>query len=247
MSAKSWIKLVGILVLFMGLTGLTGNLTLLFSKLPASHTPEFTWHFIYAPKVGLLIHLLLLMAGVFFLLRRRFAIPLIYLALVADIFFRIIPALFLSVYHDLFFIMIRPLINLILLIIVTHLSSYYNDQGKKVEFFSSALSYLTSRTLKSIIIIGALFLFIPIFIQLLWIHTFSTVESYLARDTFYSYFPEYLHGSSWLNYLSVACCLIAIISGLIGMKQTNKTWWKVSTFIMVVGSITLLVNLSQLM
>jgi hypothetical protein len=247
MNTKSWIKLVGILVIFMGLTGIIGNVSLLFSKLPDSHIPEFTWHFIYAPKVGLLVNLLLLMAGVFFLLRKKFSIPLIYVALVADIFFRIIPALFLSVYHDLFFIMIRHFINLVLLIIVTHLRANYHEPEKKVEFFSRTLSYLSSSTLKAVIIIGALSLFFPVFIQLLWIYTFSTVESYLATDTFYSYFPKFLHSTSLLNYLSVACCIIAIISGLIGMKQANQTWWKASTFIMASGSIMLLLNITQLM
>jgi|GEM_PF-4982706 len=247
MRITSWIKLVGILLIFMGGTGLIGNLSLLLSELSASHTREFTWHFIHAPKVGLLINLLLLIAGIFFLLKNRFSIPLIFLALVADIFFRIIPSLFLSVYHAMLFIMIRPGINLILLIIVYHISRYYNEPEKKVEFFSRTLSYLSDRTLKWIVITGTLFLFVPVFIQVLWFYTFSTVESYLAMEAFYSYFPDFMHGSAILNYLSIVCCMIAIVAGLTGMKLSKDSWWKASAFTMTLGSILLFLNIFQLM
>jgi hypothetical protein len=131
MKIKSWVQLVGILLIFMGGTGLIGNLSLLFSELPASHTREFTWHFIYAPKLGLLINLLFLSAGVFFLSGKRFSVPLIYVVLVLDIFFRLIPVLFFSVYHAAFFIMIRPVINLIILVIVFHISAHLNEPEKK--------------------------------------------------------------------------------------------------------------------
>ncbi len=247
MKIKSWIKLVGILLIFMGGTGLIGNIDLLFSELPASHTREFTWHFIYAPKLALFINLLFLMAGVFFLLGKRFSAPLSYVALVADIFFRIIPVLILSVYNAVIFILIRPGIDLVLLIIVFHLNASFKDPEKKAEFFSRPLAHLSTGTLKSIVIIGGIFLLVPLYMQFLWIYIYSTVESYLARKTFYSYFPEFLHQSSLLYYLSVAGCIIAIVSGITGMKQLNNTWWILSTLIMSIGSIMLFLNIFQLM
>jgi hypothetical protein len=247
MKIKSWVQLVGILFIFMGGTGLIGNLSLLFSELPASHTREFTWHFIYAPKLGLLINLLFLSAGAIFLSGKRFSVPLIYVVLVLDIFFRIIPVLFFSVYHAAFFIMIRPVINLIILVIVFHVSAHLNEPEKKVEFFSRQLAYLSPDKLKLVAITGFLFLLIPLYIQLLWIYISSTVESYLARDTFYSNFPDFMNGSAVLNYLSIFCCLIAITAGLIGMKLSKDSWWKASAFTMALGSILMFLNIFQLM
>jgi hypothetical protein len=109
------------------------------------------------------------------------------------------------------------------------------------------LAYLSPDKLKLVAITGFLFLLIPLYIQLLWIYISSTVESYLARDTFYSYFPDFMNGSAVLNYLSIFCCLIAITAGLIGMKLSKESWWKASAFTMGLGSILMFLNIFQLM
>lgn len=107
---------------------------------------------------------------------------------------------------------------------------------------------LTQRLLKILTFLGLLCLSIPLLILGLWIHAFDLGASQTTRVAiFNNYFPDFLHGRYNTSYLSLIFCLLTIIFGSISLKLKGILWKTLNLFILIFGSLLLLLNLWGMM
>lgn len=70
MKTKSWIKLIGILIIIFGAIGLIGDIFNLLSEAPSGQREYYKWHLLIAPYLGLFVNTLYLLSGIFFLQKK---------------------------------------------------------------------------------------------------------------------------------------------------------------------------------
>lgn len=262
MKTSTWIKLIGILCIIFGASGIMNDIaSLVFpgmtgianEKLPEGSPDILRWvlNFRY---ITLFANLIYLIAGIFFLMKKAFSLKLIYLALTLSILCRIIPMLLLSRYSaDPFsnyeiniFSLIGPFIDISLIILISRLAKhYYKPDDEFIKPFG--VYTLTPRLLKLLTFSGLVCVSIPILIQGLWIHAFNSGINQAERlITFNKSLPDFLHGRYSVNYLSIAFCILAIIISSINIKSSGIIW-KANMIILVFSSLLLLLNLFQMM
>ena len=82
-----------------------------------------------------------------------------------------------------------------------------------------------SSTLKSKIFtsLGSLFLLIPLFYQILWIHIFSKFSTHLERvEYFRGYLPSIIGEARIATQLFLVFCGLAIIFSLISFRKSSN-------------------------
>ncbi len=258
MKTSGWIKLVGILCIISGIFGLMESIAHIdIIETEEAKISEFS------PKVqslvtilgyvGVLVHLLYLMAGVFFLIKKTFSLNMMYIALIISILFLIIPLIIINKSDSSGYLfdyrlslsnLISPALNMALLIGVKVISkNYYN---KPEELKESKI--LTSRVLKILTYLGLVCFFIPLSILGLWIYAFDLEDNQTDRVAiFNSYFPNFLHGRYDTTYLSLAFCLLSIVLSSVSLKLSGKLWKAMNIVILVFAIMLLLLNLFGLM
>ena len=262
MKTSTWIKLIGILCIFFGASGLINNIVpLLFHGIigmakerSTEVYPDHLRWVLKLPYITIFANIIYLLAGIFFLMKKTFSLRIMYIALTLSILCRIVPMIIISQYSSILssnyeiniFILIGPLIDVFLLNGVYRLSKYYyKSDDELIKLFGEYA--LTPRLLKLFTFVGLVCISIPISIQGLWIYAANSGTNQVERvATYHSYFPDFLQGRYALNYLSIAFCILAIILSTINLKSLGKIW-KVNMIILVFSILLLLLNLFQMM
>lgn len=147
MKTSHWIWLIGALCIVIGFLWLTLNIyDLLVPEMtitPEANRPEIPanlliWKMVL-PYTGVLVNIVYLLAGIFFLIKKPFSVKLMYIALTFSILYEIIPLLFLNKYdlpyfHYQFnvFNLIGPCFYAVLLIGVLIISKDYYKPKEEI-------------------------------------------------------------------------------------------------------------------
>ena len=201
MKTSSWIKLIGILCIVFGAWGIIDGISgFLIPEMMEMQEKSI----VRLAYIGILINVIYLMAGVFFLIKKPFSLNMMYIALTISFLYGIAPMLFLT--RISIFVLLGPFIDAALLIGVFRIGKYYfKSPDELIELFEgdTKRKTLTPLLLKILTFVGLLCLSIPLSIQILWIHVFNLGTNQAERDEiFHSYFPAFLHGKFSLIYLS---------------------------------------------
>ena len=265
MKTSAWIKLIGILCIFFGASGIVNAVVSIVSpemiglgkEKMQEVDPALFRLMLKLSYVPLITNGFYLMAGILFLLKKPFSLIIMYLALPISILGRIVPFFFFSQYTSNpfqnfeinIFSLLGPVIDLILLILVFRLAGYYyNENDVIVRLLSGKMSkFFTVKLLKFMTFIGLFCLSVPILIFGLWIYAWNTsVSQPEAVAIFNSYLPDFLAARYATAYLSLVFCLLAIILSSISMKLPGK-FWKFNMIILIFSVLLLLLNLFQMM
>ncbi|TMI84281.1 MAG: hypothetical protein E6H10_06165 [Bacteroidetes bacterium] len=98
----------------------------------------------------------------------------------------------------------------------------------------------------SLSIVGLVLLLVPILIWALWIGTFSSNPSALQAEKveiYLSYFPTFLRGGSSISLIVVALAVSSILFTILGRKKANTIFKVVGIFVIIAGSLVLLLQL----
>jgi hypothetical protein len=262
MKTSSWIKLIGILCVIFGASGIINDsVSILFPELigmvkekaPEVSPDPLRWA-LMLPYITLTVNIIYLMAGIIYLMKKAFSLKIMYIALTLSIFCRIVPMLFFSQYSSIpfsnyeinIFSLLGPIIDVSLLIGVFRLAKYYfKPDDELIKPFGEYT--LTPRLLKLLTFLGLIWVSIPILIQGLWIYAASSGINQVERlTTFNRSLPDFLHSGYATNYLSIVFSILAIISSIINLKSSGIIW-KANMIILVISSLLLLLNLFQMM
>ena len=123
MKTSNWIKLIGISCIVLGTSGIMNNISSFFMPQWIMDTwPEIAHdRLIFMERLaylGIFVNLIYILAGIFFLWKKPFSLALMYAALTISLLYVLIPLFFYKPYDDIIFVMIRPIIDLYLLITV---------------------------------------------------------------------------------------------------------------------------------
>jgi hypothetical protein len=258
MKTSAWIKLIGILCIIFGASGiLTDIVSLLFpemtGRLPEASPDTLRW-LLKLPFISLLANIIYLMAGIFFLKKKTFSLKLMYIALTLSILCRIVPMLFFSQnssipvpnYEINIFSLSGPFIDVLLLIGVSRLAKYYyKPEYELIKPFGEYA--MTPRLLRFMTFLGFVCLSSAMTIQGLWIYSASSEKSQVEMVTkFNSFFPDFLHGRYTLNYIGIALCILTIFISTISLKSSGIIW-KTNMIILIFSSLLLFLNFFQMM
>jgi len=253
MKTSNWIRLIGILCIVFGVSGILDNiLPVLLSEfndrageMIKSSPDNSTW-FMIPGYLGFFVKSFYLLAGIFFLLKKPYSIWLMYFALTFNILYVLIPMLFVKLYHSIIFILPGLFIDLALLIFVYRIRKFYFESPDEIVKVFGDYSP-KPRLLKIFTFIGFICFSISLSILGLWIHSFNIGKNQGDPvEIFRSYFPAFLQRGYNTSYLSLFLCILAIIFTSLGLKS-NDILWKVNMIILVLSSLLLLLNLFQLM
>ena len=94
---------------------------------------------------------------------------------------------------------------------------------------------------------GAVCMITALIIQVIWINAFNAAGAHEERlAIFNDFFPEFLHGSYTLTFVSIGLCVVAVVLSNIAIKLPAV--WKIISIITLIISVSLLLlNLYQLM
>lgn len=98
----------------------------------------------------------------------------------------------------------------------------------------------------SLSIVGLVLLLVPILIWALWIGTFSSNPSASQAEKveiYLSYFPTFLRGGSSISLIVVALAVSSILFTILGRKKANTIFKVVGIFVIIAGSLVLLLQL----
>ena len=98
----------------------------------------------------------------------------------------------------------------------------------------------------SLSIVGLVLLLAPILIWTLWIGTFSSNPSASQAEKveiYLSYFPTFLRGGSSISLIVVALAVSSILFTILGRKKANTIFKVVGIFVIIAGSLVLLLQL----
>ena len=166
MRTSSWVKLIGILCIVFGGLNILGALTTLLSPEMMDISKRYViappnipnWHLIEV-YTGLFVNIIYVFAGAFFLLKKSFALNFMYIALLMSISYAIIPLFIVHTKHDLIFVLISPFIDILILILVYRLRSYYYKPTDEL-FYLYGKYNLTRRMSVLFTSLGVIFLLI---------------------------------------------------------------------------------------
>lgn len=263
MKTSDWTRLIGILCMVFGANALMNYVVLFFltggasmlllmgseGKVPQPEMLKLVHYF------GGVVSLLYPLAGWYFLKRRSFSLKLMYTALILSLLYGLVPMLVLNWYSpapnpssivNVFFLM-GPAIDLLLLIGVYKISRYYYEEPDHVVhlFGTGALS---EQQLKWITIAGLLCLLVPVSIFGLWIYVTSQgLQQAEAVALFHQYLPEMLRTRFGTAYLSLFCCIPAIVFSFLGINMPDKGWRVINIVVMVLSFLLFGLNLFTMM
>lgn len=260
MKTSSWIKIIGILCIIFGGSGIISNISEI--ALPniiemskdklLEISPKLLGWVIRLAYIGLVVNAIYIMAGILFLAKKSISIKFMYSALALSIFYKIVPLFFLNTYPSTLFFnyefnisnLISPLIDVTIIAAVIMISKNYFMPADE----NTIRKTLTQQQLRAFSLTGVLCLSIPVSLQALWIYSSNSEVTQLARAAlFKSYFPEFLHGQYSITLLSIAFCIVAIVLSSVCLQTTVKLWKAVNIIVLVLSILSLLLNLFQMM
>ena len=89
---------------------------------------------------------------------------------------------------------------------------------------------------------------LPILTWGLWIHSYNSQGNQADRLKMYlDYFPEFLRGRYTLPLISILLCILTLFFSTIAWKYKSTLFKFLSVILMIVGGLTLLLNLFTLL
>ena len=254
MKTSGIIKLTGIICIVFGGLGLLQAIgTLLMPgyiegiEEVAEFPLNFPGWYLMLAYIDIFVNVLYLVAGVIFLLKKRYSLILIYVALTISILYVVIPCIVVKPFDAMIFVLISPLIDIILLIAVYRIRKYYfKSSDKEIRLLGEYV--FTPGQLKLFTFFGLLCMSLPLSIFGLWIYSSNAGTSQAdSVAIFNSYFPDFLQGRFDTAYLSLAFCLLAIILCIVSLKLSGKFWKNINILVLIISSLLLFLNLFQMM
>lgn len=202
-----------------------------------------------------LISPMFLVAGIIFLKRKSYAIPLMYIILTLSVVSRF-ASIFITASQSgsefpwkalNIFTMIGPVIDVLFLIIVYRISKYYFvDPDKEVYFWNTG--QLGQPALKRLSVSGLVVLLIPLSLFLLWEYVaFKDLGYPESSEEYRRYLPSFLQARFAGNYLGVFCSILAFMFSSMGLKLQEKGWRRLNTTVLILGILFLAINLWSMM
>lgn len=246
MKISNWIKLIGILCIVFGASGLMDSISFLFLSGVIENQDKWVVNHAY---LGTFISALYLVAGVFFLMKKPFSLNLMYTVLTISLMYGIGSMFLISRIN--IFSFISPIIDTALLIGVFSVSKYYYKSPEELDALdeeNSKRKSLTQRQLKIFSFVSLICFLIPLSIFGLWIYAadLGTTQAE-SVEIFHSYFPRFLQGRYDTAYLSIIFCIASIIFASISLKLSEILWKSMNIIVLILSSLLLLLNLFGLM
>jgi len=252
MKTSNWIKLIGISCIVLGTSGIMNNVSSFFMPQWIMDTwPEIAHDRLKLMErlayLGILVNVIYIIAGIFFLLKKPFSLILMYAALIISLLYASVPFLFYKPDNDLIFVMMRPIIDLYLLIAVYRIRMHYYKGPDEVVYPFGKIN-LSPLQLKLLTFLGLLCVSIPMLLIGLWIYVRSLAATHDdAGALFQSYQPECLQGPYANLYLSLIFSVLAIFFSSMGLKLSGKLWKFLNAIILILASLMFFLYLFQLM
>ncbi len=102
--------------------------------------------------------------------------------------------------------------------------------------------------LKILSFVGLIFSAFPIIILGLWIHSFNHGTTQAERvSLFDNYFPESLRGRFDTAYLSIAFCILSMISAIVSLRLPGKIWKVMNIIVLCLSGVLFFLNLFSMM
>jgi hypothetical protein len=260
MKTANRIKVIGIICIVFGSFGIMSGLLEFLMQRMIETRPE-----IPEPPVGLLrsnslvyagilIRTVLLMAGILFLMKKPFALNLMYIALIISVLYGIFSLLLLNnntPVGNQVIALIGPVFYAALIIGVYSIRKYYFKSPEELAELSKGkqkTKTLSPVRLKILSLVGILCLSIPLSIMGLWIYCCKLEETQNERvSIFNSYFPGFLQGQYDSAFLSIAFCILAGALSIICLKLSGKLWRILNILNLALCGLLLLLNLFSMM
>lgn len=263
MKVFQWINLIGILCIILGAQAILNGVMMIaitggthWSVMLESGGKAYQpgWLAILG-YFGILVSLLYLTAGVFFLKKKAFSLRLMYTALILSLLFSTVPMLVLGAQQTTgfpwqilnIFFLIGPVLDVLFLIGVYRVSRYYyTDPDQQINFLGAG--NLSQPTLKLLTIAGFLVFLIPFTLFVLWFYV-STMELSLFDKAakFQGFLPTVLQTRFGSAYLSLFCSVIAMVCSSIGLKLADKGWQRLNKVVMIISILLFMLNLFTMM
>jgi hypothetical protein len=260
MRSSNWIKLIGIICIVFGAFGIISGLSeLLMQRLIEARPelPEYPAELLrsnFLVYTGILIRTVLLIAGIFFLMKGAFALNLMYITLTISILYGIFSLLLLNSnipVGNQVFALIDPVFYAALLIGVYSIRKYYYKSPEELAELSKGKQKgqtFSQVNLKILSLFGVLCLSVPFSIFGLWIYSWNLGTTQDERiSIFKSYFPGFLQGQHYSAFLSIAFCILAGILSIICLKLPGKSWRILNIFNLAFCGLLLFLNLFSMM
>lgn len=263
MKINGSIKFIGILGIIFGVFGLLNSISQIAIITMYATNPEIGNRAAFSPAVqtvslplaytGVLIYLVYLASGIFFLLKKSFSVKLMSIALIMSIAYILLPLLLINKSYTNGFLfdytfqlskLKGAALDIVLFAGVALLRKNYFVQTDELTSPKTSSSPL----LKIMTFIGILFFLIPLSLfalwQYVWDPTLPQVDNVAA---FTSYLPEFLKEPNRVAYISLIFCLAAIILNSVCLKLTGTFWKTVNLLFLILSSLLMLLNIWQLM
>jgi len=258
MKTASMIKLIGILSILFGVSGIFHSLAHIFiiemAEVDMSNfSPRVQQLISILGYSGTLVYSLYLAAGIFFLVKKSFSVNMMNLALAVSMLFVLIPLCiinksdasgYLFDYRISLSNLLSPAIDFALLIGVWYVrKSYFKEPDKTV-----VPTFLTPARLRVLSILGLICLSIPLTMFGLWQYAYNQADNQLERvAVFKGFFPSFLHERYDIANISLVSCLLAIILSSVSLKLKDTQWKTMNLVCLILASALFLLNLFQMM
>ncbi|MDX5405387.1 MAG: hypothetical protein LPK28_07810 [Bacteroidota bacterium] len=231
MRARTTILWVGIIMLIFGGLGIIEDLSgIVIPLIDPSFSSEMPARFeewlFKASITGLAVNVIWVIAGIYFLSRKRFALRLMYLALVTSLIYGVLTGLFFPVsdvnlglghWISLFF---GIFIDLLLLMALVKVTPIYHDPEPVIDPKRNLTAYLT--------VVASVLLLLQMTLFGLWVIASERTESHReAVELFHTMIPEFLHGPS-----VVVGFFLGLIAGILSIRNLAGQpgvfkWWNI--------------------
>jgi hypothetical protein len=266
MKTSDWIKIIGILCIVFGSLGTINHILEILTPRITETNDDNSAYFsavttkwnVFLSYLGIFVNALYIISGVLFINRKTYSLKLMYFALSTGIIYTIVPIIIknnngiaglFSYLSNIFFLFLVG-IDVALLIGVYFISGYYYkspEEITKLKAQKESKSLIVSH-LKTMTFIGLSFLIIPLSIFGIWFYSASARDTQSERvKIFKGFFPEFLQGTNDISYLTIIFCFLAIITSILCLQYSKKSWWKINMITLVFSSLLTLISLFGLM
>ncbi len=202
-----------------------------------------------------LISPMFLVAGIIFLKRKSYSIPLMYIILTLSVISRFASIFIIASQPGSefpwkalnIFTMIGPVIDVLFLIIVYRISKYYLvDPDKEVNLWN--IGNISQAALKGMSVSAFLMLLIPVFLFGLWFYVNRLGLGYPENvERYHQYLPAVLRPRYATAYLSLFCSAAALILCSFGLRLPDKGWRRWNTAVLIISVLMGMINLWSMM
>ena len=107
------------------------------------------------------------------------------------------------------------------------------------------MNLLTKKTLS---IIGAIFIIVPLYLLWLWIHAWNLGGGYPKSVELYnSYLPEILRGRNTTSLAGLSFCILAIVLNALALDKKTKLFKTFSIIVIIIAGLLAFANFWSMM